>query len=179
MWEFHVIAWYQWEIASCFHLQCRFWCITSLLCMATWKRIMNRAAALVVTSSLVCLFLRDAIVIVLSILLQWPRMKERHKPQAHMLIFTVRRQCFCWTPPVLLWWGALSRSSLGELLPYDFCVSLPDYCAFCCGTCLSQSDIRNLNFYTSFCRGLWKHVLRITSPSLGAYNSSCVHYSIR
>lgn len=54
-------------------------------------------------SSLVCLFLGDAIAISLPVLLQQHRMRQRHKPHAHMLFLIVWKQCFCWTPSVLLW----------------------------------------------------------------------------
>lgn len=61
---------------------------------------------------------------------------------------------------MLLWWVPLSCSSLGKLLPYVFCISLPAHCAFCCGMCLSQSDIMHLNSDTYFFRRLWGHVSR-------------------
>lgn len=54
-------------------------------------------------SYLVCLFLRDAVAISLPVLLQWHRMRQRHKAHAHMLFLIVRKECFCWTPSVLLW----------------------------------------------------------------------------
>lgn len=88
--EFHIITWYQWEISLCFHLQYRTWFVPSLQCMATWKWITSGAAGLV-TSSLVCLFLGDAIAISLLVLLQCHRMRQRHKPHAHMLFLIVWR----------------------------------------------------------------------------------------
>lgn len=79
---------YQWEISLCFHLQYRAWSRPSLQCMATWKWITSGAASLV-TSSLVCLFLGDAIAISLLVLLHRHRMRQRHKPHARMLFLIV------------------------------------------------------------------------------------------
>lgn len=58
-----------------------------------FKWITSRAAG-VVTSSLVCFFLGDAIVIFLPMPLQWHRTtKPRRKPRAHMPFLTEKRQC--------------------------------------------------------------------------------------
>lgn len=117
--------------------------------MATSKWIISRTACLV-NSSLVCLFLRDVMVIFLPILLQWHRMEQRHKPCAHpratshcrktMLLMDSLCAFVMSTAFMLITW---------ETISYVFCISLPAHCAFRCGMCLSQSDIMHLSSYAS------------------------------
>lgn len=146
--------------------------------MATSKWIISRTACLV-TSSLVCLFLRDVMVIFLPILLQWHRMEQRHKPCGHpratshcrktMLLMDSLCAFVMSTAFMLITW---------ETISYVFCISLPAE-----SLCISLWDVlvsewhHALELLRLFFRRLWQHVSSITSSSLDAYNVSSIHHS--